>query len=147
MIYAEYKCYGPYYRKDGRQHIILIRHNQSGEIIERKTVSYPKYLVENYLNRPLTENETVDHIDGNFLNNDLSNLRIVLRNEHSKSHAVKRVLIERICPICGKKYLSYNNKTCGSKSCRGKCAHINGYNKGNSFPDILPQKQSSRSTI
>ena len=66
--HEDYKCYGPYTRKDERQHAILIKHDATGSIVERLTISYPKYLVEVYLNRQLESNETVDHIDGNFPN-------------------------------------------------------------------------------
>ena len=31
----------------------------------KKTISYPKYIMECYLKRYLNEEETVDHIDGN----------------------------------------------------------------------------------
>jgi len=46
------KVYGPYTRKDGRQHVILYENGT------RKTVSYPKYLLETKLGRPLDSNET-----------------------------------------------------------------------------------------
>ena len=41
---------------------------------KRITLSYPKYLIEVHLDRYLEKEETVDHIDGNFLNNVISNL-------------------------------------------------------------------------
>ena len=131
-VYQEYNVYGPYVRKDGRMHVILIHHNSSGQITARKTISYPKYIVEKYLNRYLTDDETVDHIDGNFSNNDLSNLRVVPRKEHCKSHSKSRKTIIKQCMICGTEFTTtdINRLTCGSKQCAGKCAHINGYNKG-----------------
>lgn len=133
-VYEEYKCYGPYKRSDGRLHVVLIKHDVNGTICERKTVSYPKYLVERYLDRYLTPIETVDHIDGNFSNNELSNLRVVPRSEHCRSHVSKKILKTRKCIICGKIFTtSSSNITCSSKSCRGACAHLNGYNKGNSI--------------
>ena len=120
-VYEGFKVYGPYFRKDGRQHVILMRRTEKG--FERKTVSYPKYLVEVYLNRILEPEETVDHIDGNFSNNSLSNLRVVPRKEHAKSHTECRVQVTKKCIICGTTYTTTNNKrvTCGSKVCIGKC--------------------------
>lgn len=147
IVYEGYTCYGPYKRKDNRCHVVLI--NRKSIDKPRLTVSYPKYLVECYLNRYLTENETIDHIDGNFSNNDLSNLRIVDRALHAKSHTMhKRTIIKR-CVICNKEFTTTNNKriTCSSKHCRGKCAHINGHNKGNNFVRGTNEYSSSRSLI
>jgi hypothetical protein len=64
--------YGPYKTATGRLIVIL----KATKI----TMSYPKYLVQKHLGRELTFTETVDHIDGNPLNNELSNLRIVSRD-------------------------------------------------------------------
>lgn len=129
-VYEGYKVYGPYTRKkDGRQIVILY----NLESRERKTVSYPKYLVEKELGKYLGMDETVDHIDGNFLNNDIDNLRIVSRSDHSRSHTLENMYISKKCCICGKTFISKNRnrKTCGSKSCNGKCAHMLGHNLGN----------------
>ena len=73
------KMYGPYTRKDGRQHIVLYDFEKN----IRKTVSYPKYLLEQKLGRELLPNETCDHIDGDHTNNDLDNLQILTREENA----------------------------------------------------------------
>lgn len=70
--------YGPYQGKDGRFRVI----------VNGKTVSYPKYLVEQTLGRKLDKNETVHHIDGNPANNSLDNLQVISRKEHCRSHAL-----------------------------------------------------------
>ena len=70
----------------------------------RTTVSYPKYLVERLLDRYLKENETVDHIDNNPLNNDPSNLRIVLRKEHAQDEAPTKKPKSFDCPLCGESF-------------------------------------------
>lgn len=131
-MYDNKKVYGPYKRKDGRQIVVL---KTPGSATDHQTISYPKYIVECYLNRYLEPDETVDHIDGDFNNNDLSNLRVVKRSEHCRSHVKKKKILNKICVICREPFETTNNNrvTCGSKSCRGKCAHINGRNKGNSF--------------
>lgn len=97
------------------------------KVILKKTISYPKFLVECYLNKELSKEETIDHIDGDFNNNDFSNLRIVNRSQHSKDDSIKLIPLETKCPICGKKVLinstnSYNRgKVTGfcSKKCSG----------------------------
>jgi hypothetical protein len=94
-VYQNCKIYGPYLRKDGRKHICAIFSDGS-----RKTVSYPKYLMEVYLNRYLEENETVDHIDRDFTNDDISNLRIVSKSQHTKDDVKRRKLLSGKCIWC-----------------------------------------------
>ena len=134
-VYEGYKIYGPYKRSDNRMHCVLIKHDDSGSIIDRKTVSYPKLIVEQFLGRYLDPTETVDHIDEDFSNNALSNLRVVPRSEHCRSHTSSKPLLKKKCVICGSEFETYdiNKVTCGSKHCAGCCAHIKGYNKGNDF--------------
>lgn len=131
-MYDGKRVYGPYKRKDGRQIVIL---KSPGSKSDHQTVSYPKYLVEMYLGRYLTDEETVDHIDGNFNNNSLDNLRVIPRALYCKSHVSERRIVTKKCVVCGKEFVTTDNhrKTCGSKNCRGKCAHINGHNLGNDF--------------
>lgn len=94
-MYDEYEVYGPYERPDGRKHVVLYKDG------ERKTVSYPKYIVEKALNRRLNDKEIVHHRDGNKTNNELSNLEVRLRGEHSSKHANKLKPKRFTCPMCG----------------------------------------------
>ena len=138
-MYEGKKVYGPYTRKDGRQIVIL---KTPGSNEDHQTVSYPKYIVECALGRYLDNHETVDHIDGNFLNNDLSNLRVVKRSDHARSHCKKKVSLTLICLVCGTTFntTESNRLTCGSKTCVGKCAHILGHNTGNDFSRNKPKE-------
>lgn len=77
------KIYGPYTRKDGRQHIVLYDFEKG----LRKTMSYPKYLLEQKLGRELLPNETCDHIDNDFTNNSLDNLQVLTREENARKGA------------------------------------------------------------
>lgn len=43
-------------------------------------------LMEKHLDRSLERHESVHHIDGNKLNNDLNNLVVLTWDEHKKSH-------------------------------------------------------------
>ena len=45
-----------------------------------------RYLMEQFLGRKLEPDEVVHHIDGNRGNNDLANLVVMKRNEHSSLH-------------------------------------------------------------
>lgn len=68
----------PYTRPDGRKHVIITRDDGT-----KTTRSYPRYLLEEKLGRPLLDDETVDHIDGDFTNDSPENLRSLSRSENS----------------------------------------------------------------
>lgn len=97
-----------------------------------RVVTFSKYVMETYVGRELHPNEeTVDHIDRDINNNDISNLRIISRSAHTKQDIKRAILVEIECVLCGKKelkkanYLNHNAKQgkagpfCG-KSCAGK---------------------------
>ena len=124
------KIYGPYTRKDGRQHIIKYENGK------RTTQSYPRYLMEQKLGRELLPNEEVDHIDDDFTNNDIDNLQILTgtankKKEMAREHR-KAKLYHGVCSVCGASftkplhYVKHNqgsNKKAGpfcSRSCAGK---------------------------
>jgi hypothetical protein len=100
-IYEDCKIYGPYIgNTDGRKRVVIIFPNK-----RRKTVSYPKFIMEKHLGRYLNNNETVDHIDRNINNNDVSNLQIINRKDHSELDVkrIKDVLVN--CSYCNKEFL------------------------------------------
>ncbi len=87
---------GPYFRRDGRQHVILMSKTL------KRTVSYPKLIVECRLGRRLAVDETIDHIDCDVLNNSEANLRILPRAVHSSVDARKLPVKELscVCVLC-----------------------------------------------
>lgn len=95
------KIYGPYIRKDGRSHI-CITHDDG----RKQTKSYPRYIIEQYLGRELTTDETVDHINNDFTDNRIENLQILTRKENSTKEMIRperaRKLYTFICPNCNK---------------------------------------------
>lgn len=95
------KEYGPYKRpSDGRSISIVV--DDEGN---RRTVSYPKRIMEKHLGRILDKDqETVDHIDGNIDNNNLDNLRVVPRAEHSGDDTRRVKPVELTCKWCQKKF-------------------------------------------
>ena len=102
---------GPYKRKDGREHIILNKSNvPNGTKGKLKTISYPKAIMEVYLGKILSENETVDHIDKNPLNNDINNLQVLDRRVHAKLDVRRRKPVFVKCMFCGKEFEATNNQ-------------------------------------
>lgn len=91
------KIHGPYLRKDGRRHVVIVYLDG-----HKRTVSYPKFLAEFVMGRPLDPNmETVDHVDDDFTNNSWGNIRIVPRTKHtSDAHLIIEDVVIK-CIWCG----------------------------------------------
>lgn len=83
--------------KDGRERVYIKE--------TKKVMSYPKYLMEQNLGRPLLPNEEIHHKDGNPLNNDLLNLEVRIHGEHQASHSIKYHDSTAVCGWCGKEFL------------------------------------------
>jgi len=92
--------YGPYLRKSDKREMVTLY----DPVTQKKTsMSYPKFLKEVELGRKLDPNmETVDHIDGNFLDNSAENTRIIPRSQHSKEDRIICLPIYLPCVWCGK---------------------------------------------
>lgn len=114
--------HGPYLRNDGRLMLVLVNKYNN----DVSSISYPKLLYEIYYNKRIDENDTIDHIDGNPLNNDINNLRVLDRNFHIRMDVRKRIPNLVKCKECGKEFLatkSNNAKRTGyfcSRQCSGK---------------------------
>lgn len=99
-MYENCRIYGPYNRPDRRQHVVIIYKDG-----RRKTISYPKYLMELKLGRYLNYDETVHHKDKDPLNNEFYNLEVIVRKEHAKQDAnVKYKGGFYVCPICDRNF-------------------------------------------
>ena len=85
-----------YTGKDGRQRLSF--KNESGKLI---TISYPRFIMEQHIGRKLSPKEDVHHIDGNPLNNDISNLKIIPRGKHQREHSTKYYDKIEKCDYCG----------------------------------------------
>ena len=96
---------GPYIRPDGRKHIVLNNSNASkGTKGKTKTISYPKALKEIELERKLEPNETIDHHDRDFTNNDPKNLKVKSRSTHASEDALRVKVNNVTCPQCGSSF-------------------------------------------
>lgn len=83
--------------KDGRMRVYIKE--------TKKVMSYPKYLMEKEIGRPLRCDEEVHHKDENPLNNNLDNLEIRIHGEHQAEHSTKYYDKIAICGWCGKEFL------------------------------------------
>jgi hypothetical protein len=122
--------YGPYNCSDGRRRVIH----------DGKTKLYARYLIELKTGRELTNKEQVNHIDGNFKNDDIENLEILLTTVHLRSHQQEYYEVAAHCIECLKVFMmsavQHRNrvanikrgKTRGpfcSKKCSGKYSQRN----------------------
>lgn len=103
------KINGPYLRHKSLSNItntrrIIILTYEDGT---KSTKSYARHLMEEKLGRSLTKEETVDHIDGNSLNDSENNLRILSRRDNILEHlnqvpSNRRKWYLFNCPVCQK---------------------------------------------
>ena len=71
-----------------------------------------RYVMECHLGRALKRNEIVHHKDGDIYNNDISNLEVLSRSEHTHRHMQEKGYgQDNFCVDCGKK-ISYGAKRC-----------------------------------
>ena len=91
------KVYGPYKRKDGRQHAVIVRDDGT-----KQTKSYPRHILETKLGRELLSEETVDHINNDFTDDNPDNLQILSRADNAKkAMALKPSQLGTFtCPLC-----------------------------------------------
>lgn len=95
--YCGWRVYGPYKQAEGRLFINVVKKD------ERRTISYPKFLMELHLGRVLdSKTEHIDHIDRDFTNNALGNLRIVTPEVNARDDAKRLKLPEMTCMSCQK---------------------------------------------
>lgn len=100
ILYEGYKIYGPYKRKDNRQHVVAYKSKYF-----KYTISYPRYLMEIHLGRYLKISEDVHHIDNDVTNNALENFEIVNKRLHVSNHNRVYNFVTLFCVGCGKEVL------------------------------------------
>lgn len=95
---------GPYkFNYDSRRQFVVITYTDGS----KRSISYPRYVMEQYLGYPLPANKDIHHKDGNPENNNIDNLEIVDRIEHRVRHSTKYNFVDTIenCVVCGKEFL------------------------------------------
>lgn len=91
------KVYGPYRRKDGRTHVI----HYDTQTKKRRTQSYPRYLMEEYLGRELLPEEQVDHINDDPTDDRIENFQLLTHTENNRKSAHTETVLKG-CPVCGR---------------------------------------------
>lgn len=130
----DYRCYTNLNKKDGRYRCVLVYNDG-----HKENISFPKLIIEQHLGRKLLPNEQVHHIDENPMNNDISNLEILLLGEHQRLHNLERFMeFEEICGWCKQKFIITkkhysNHRNNGiyfcSRTCSGKYGAFIGHHK------------------
>ncbi len=131
MVEEGVRIYGPYLRKDGRKHVILI-----DAVGNRRTVSYPRWLMEQKLGHEVPVELDVHHENEDFTDDSDDNLKLKLHTEHCSDHSrYPTVLITIICARCSSRALKrsrnirsnqYSKKRKGpfcSRHCAGKASN------------------------
>lgn len=98
------KVYGPYLRKDGRKHVVRIHFDDDGRELSRRTQSYPRYLIESSSDSSIPTNLTVDHVNRDKTDDNLSNFRLLPLKEHLQDDAVYRKNSVGICASCQRSF-------------------------------------------
>lgn len=128
--FGEMKIYGPYKRKDGRQHVI-----HYDEVTKTKrTQSYPRYLMEQHLGRKLEDWEEVDHINNDPTDDRIENFQLLTKSDNIKKSAKKTEWEEFTCPICNIDFLARMRDIRGNQGtqkkrgpyCSKRCAGLAG---------------------
>lgn len=138
------RVYGPYTSKiDGRQRVVIY----SFEDNIRKTISYPKWLMEQKLGRELDPNlETIDHLDTDFLNNADGNMSIKDRVSHVTEDTRRVEAFTLVCIWCNKTFktkrpgdrIRANRIGCAGPFCSRRCQGQYGAELQNNRINKLP---------
>lgn len=123
------KVYGPYSRKQDKRKVVVLR-LADGKLT---TKSYARFLYEQE-NGIIENNLTVDHIDENETNDDITNLQLLTRVDNIKKSAKQSELYKGVCSICGNYFEKFmrdvrGNQTKQNKAgpfCSRKCAGLYG---------------------
>jgi len=116
------------------------------------SMSYPKWLMEQHLGRKMLPNETVDHIDRDFRNDEISNLRVIDKSRHSSDDAprVKPNIIS--CVWCEAEVDKISSKRRSNAKqgkagpfCSKRCSGSYGASLQNGYVDKFPVQNSPES--
>ena len=107
--------------KEPRRNVILYNSHS-----DRTTISLARYLYETHTGVFLERDKVVDHIDGNKMNDVLSNYQVLTVKENNdkaiKQLGISRQLVRFECGSCGNEFIKPRNIT-DRKSTRLNSSH------------------------
>lgn len=122
------KPYSDFYRfgylvtnRENRRMVVLFNSNK-----DRSTTAYARYKLACSIGRLLTDEEQVDHIDGDKTNDELCNLQILSPTEnHHKTFKTGETMLNFVCPICNKDFTLTKQKAAkkANPTCSRKCGY------------------------
>ena len=115
------KVYGPYKDRNNcdREFVIVV-----DDMGNKTTKTLARHIYEKYIGRALDPDmETVDHLDTNKFNNDINNLRIVPRSQHSGDDTRRVKMLDLECAQC-KKHFERSPRLVRDKSKKGKVSQF-----------------------
>lgn len=129
--FSDFDCYLNFHSRMGRWQV-CIKNQETGE---RRTILYSKFKVSVREGRILSQDEEVDHKDGDKTNDSDANLEIVTRavNVARRNKRQTKACVDLICPNCLVKFtrerrqthlVKGGNPTCCSRSCARKNQHV-----------------------
>lgn len=96
--------------KEPRRNVVLYNSHE-----DRSTISYAKYLYETSLNVTVSDGFVVDHIDGDQMNDVLSNFQVISVKENNEKRFQQsngtRLFAEFNCGTCSKTFSKPHNRT------------------------------------
>lgn len=110
--------------KEPRRVCLLVYHDGS-----KHSMSYAKYLYTSYYKCDIPKGEQIDHINGDKMDDRIENLQKVSKEYNLLKDKNGKTMIERICPVCGKKFLMdarnipFKDNPCCSRHCGGIKSH------------------------
>lgn len=84
--YQRLRMYGRLERINAPANTVHIEHGYKVIRLNGKTIKVHRLIMEEQINRPLSPDEIVHHINGNKLDNRIENLEIMTTAEHTAEH-------------------------------------------------------------
>ena len=107
-----------------RRVCVMVYHDGS-----KHSMSYAKYLYTSHYKCDIPDGEQIDHINGDKMDDRIENLQKISMNYNLLKDKKGKELVERTCPVCGKKFLfearnlPFKPNPCCSRRCGGIKSH------------------------